>query len=220
MLTGTLINTAIPRLQLQDSVAKALQLLSDYRMTHLPVVAEEKFLGLISEEDLLDATDDQKTIELLQNNFLKTFVKHNVHFLQAVNVFLQSDSNIVPVINEEENFLGVITSYGLLDELGNFAGADELGGLIVVEMERQQFAISEISRIVESNDAHILHLNTTVHPQTGMLTVTLHISKREIASIIASFERYDYRVVYSLGTERFENEIDNNYRQLMHYLNI
>ena len=65
MLTADLINNSIPRLQLQDTVSKSLQLLADYRLTHLPVAAEEKYLGLISEDDLLDTDDPKQTIETL-----------------------------------------------------------------------------------------------------------------------------------------------------------
>ena len=87
-------------------------------------------------------------------------------------------------------------------------------------MERSQFAISEISRIVESNDCNILHLNTTTDETTGLLTVTLHINKREIAIVVSTFERYEYDVIYFFGNEKFENEIHNNYRHLMNYLDI
>ena len=87
-------------------------------------------------------------------------------------------------------------------------------------MERSQFAISEISRIVESNEATILHLNTTLQPETGLLRVTIHINKRELSALIASFERYEYEVVHYFGEERFENEIQTNYRHLMNYLDI
>ena len=59
----------------------------------------------------------------------------------------------------------VITASDLLKTMGNFAGADEIGGLIVLEMERTHFAISGSSRIVESNDCTILHLNTTTNPR-------------------------------------------------------
>jgi hypothetical protein len=113
-----------------------------------------------------------------------------------------------------------VTSSDLLKTIGNFAGGNEIGGLIVLEMERSQFGISEISRIVESNDSTILHLNSTVHPDTGMLTVTLHLSKKEISAIVSTFERYDYDVIYFYGNEKFENEIHNNYRHLMNYLDI
>ncbi|MEO7444020.1 MAG: CBS domain-containing protein [Ferruginibacter sp.] len=220
MLTADLINKNIPRLQLQDSISKALQLTNDFRLSHLPVVSEGKFLGLISEEDLMDAEDEKKPVEILQNNFLQSSVAGHVHFLNAVSIIIQADANIVAVVNADISYAGVITSRDLLNILGNFAGANEIGGLIVLEMERTQFAISEISRIVESNDSTILHLNTTVDDATGLLTVTLHISKREVAAIISSFERYDYHVLYYLGNEKFENEIDTNFRHLMNYLDV
>jgi CBS domain-containing protein len=220
MLTVELINNNIPRLQLQDTVSKALQLVNDFRVTHLPVVSEEKYLGLISEDDLLDADDEKLTIEFLQKSFIQVSVMDNVHFLNAVNSSNQFETNIVPVTSTTGDFIGVITAYDLLKTLGNFAGGNEIGGLIVLEMERSQFAISEISRIVESNDCTILHLNSTVHPDTGMLTVTIHINKREIAAVVSTFERYDYDVIYFYGNENFENEIHTNYRHLMNYLDI
>lgn len=220
MLTIDLINNNIPRLQLQDTVAKAIQLLADFKVTHLPVVSEDTYLGLLSEEDLLDAEDDKLTIEVLQKYFIPASVKDNVHFLNAVNASIQADTNIVPVLNEEGELSGVISTSDLLKTMGNFAGANEIGGIIVLEMERSQFAISEISRIVESNDCTILHLNSQTDPATGMLTVTLHINKKEISAVVATFERYEYDVIYYFGNENFENEIHSNYKHLMNYLDL
>lgn len=220
MLTIDLINNNIPRLQLQDTVAKAIQLVTDFNVTHLPVVSEDAYLGLLSEEDLLDAEEDKLTIEVLQKYFIPASVKENVHFLNAVNTSIQYDTNIVPVLNEDGELAGLISTSDLLKTLGNFAGANEIGGIIVLEMERSQFAISEISRIVESNDCTILHLNSHTDPATGMLTVTLHINKKEISAVVATFERYEYDVIYYFGNENFENEIHSNYRNLMNYLDI
>lgn len=220
MLTIDLINNNIPRLQLKDSVSKALRLIADFRVTHLPVVDDDKFLGLVSEDDLLDQEEPKMPIELMQESFIMAAVHDNEHFLNAVTCSNQIESTVVPVVNDENELLGVITTDNLLKTLGNFAGTNEIGGIIVLEMERSQFAISEISRLVESNDATILHLNSTVHPQTGMLTVTLHINKKEIAAIVATFERYEFDVIYYFGNEKFENEIHSNYRHLMNYLDI
>ncbi len=220
MLTADLINHNIPRLQLQDTVGKAKQLVNDFKLTHLPVVSEKTYLGLISEEDLLDIEDEKVPMELIQEHFVKVSVNDDAHFLNAVSCCNQYDTNVVPVLNKVPEFLGVITSSDLLKTMGNFAGANEIGGIIILEMERTQFAISEISRIVESNDCTILHLNTTIHPITGLFTVTLHINKREIATVVATFERYEYTVRHSFGTENFENEIDSNYRHLMNYLDL
>ncbi len=220
MLAIELNNNIIPRLQLEDTVGKALQLIHDFKVSHLPVVSEEKYLGLISEDDLLDAENKTMHIQSLQDDFIDISIKENEHFLQAVNISNQYQTSVVPVVNEEKEFLGSISGQNLLRTLGNFSGATEIGGIIVFEMERSQFIISEISRIVESNEATILHLNTTVQPETGLLIVTIHINKKELSMIVAAFERYEYDVLYYFGEEKFENEIHSNYRHLMNYLDI
>ncbi|MBA3673447.1 MAG: CBS domain-containing protein [Chitinophagaceae bacterium] len=220
MLAIQLNNNIIPQLQLDDTVDKALQLINDFKVSHLPVVSEEKYLGLISEDDLLDADNKKMHIQLLQDDFIDISINENEHFLQAVNISNQYQTSVVPVVNVEKEFLGSISGQNLLRTLGTFSGAQEIGGIIVLEMERSQFIISEISRIVESNEATILHLNTTIQPETGLLTVTIHINKKELSMVVAAFERYEYDVIYYFGEEKFENEIHSNYRHLMNYLDI
>lgn len=220
MLTAQLINQNIPQLKLQDTVAKAKLLINDFKLTHLPVVAEKKYLGLISEEDLLDVEDDRVTIEMIQENFLLIYIQEDVHFLNAIGYCNQHETNVVPVMDKSAEFMGVITTDYLLKTIGEFAGANEIGGLIVLEMERVHFSISEISRIVESNDCTILHLNSTTDPVSGILTVTLHINKKEITSLLATFERYEYKVLHQFGTKIFDDTSDINYRNLMNYLDL
>src|ERR1700753_2386904 len=133
MLTTELINHSIPRLQLQDTVSKALQLMNDFRLTHLPVMADEKYLGLVSESDLLDAENEQSPIVILQETFITRAVGANEHFLAAVNFSNQYDTSTVPVVNEERELAGVITTNNLLKALGDFSGANAIGGIIVLE---------------------------------------------------------------------------------------
>ncbi len=220
MLAAELNNNIIPQLKLNDTVDKALQLFTDFKVTHLPVVSDDKFLGLVSEDDLLDASNKKLTIELFQDDFIAASINENEHFLQAVNFSNQYQTNVVPVISTDKELMGTISGNALLKALGNFSGSQEIGGIIVLEIQRIQFSISEISRIVESNDATVLHLNTTVNTQTGLLTVTIHLNKKDISAVVASFERYEYDVVYFFGEEKFENELNNNYRHLMNYLDI
>lgn len=220
MIASELINNSIPQLQLEDTVGKALQLITDFKTSHLPVVSEELYLGIISEEDLMDISNRNVTVRNLQSDFVPVSINENDHFLQAVNLINQFQSDVLPVINVEKKLVGIITAQSLLRALGQFSGSEDIGGIIVLEMERHQFAISEISRIVESNDATIMHLNTTVQAETGLLRVTIHLNRKETSVIVAAFERYEYNVVYFFGEEKFENEIQSNYRHLMNYLDI
>ena len=220
MTTLQLIDNTIPQLQLHDTVAKALQLMHDFRITHLPVVSQEVFLGLISEEDLLDEKNEKATIGFFQNDLIPAAVKSDQHFLKAVSICNLYQTNVIPVVNEKAELMGSIRGLALLSALGNFCGANEYGALVVLEMERTHFAISEINSIVESDGATILHLNVTPLPQTQMLEVTLQINKKEISTIVATFERYEYSISYYSGEELFENDISSNYQNLMNYLDI
>lgn len=219
MNTLQLIDNTIPQLQLHDTVAKALQLMNDFKITHLPVVSPEIFLGLISEEDLLDEENKKATIGFFQNDLIPAAVNTNQHFLKAVSICNLYQTNVIPVVNENNELMGTIRGYALLTALGNFCGANEYGAIVVLEMERARFAISEINSIVESDGATILHLNITPLPPS-QLEVTLQINKKEISTIIATFERYEYTVSYYSGEELFENDISSNYQNLMNYLDI
>ena len=220
MLTAELINQNIPKIQLSDSVGKAKQLINEFKLTHIPVVKNKKYLGLLSEEDLLDVESDKIKIEALQEQLMLIYIQDDVHFLNAIKYYNQHETNILPVLDKSAEYIGSITTSYLLKTLADFAGANEIGGLIVLEVERVHFSISEISRIVESNDCTILHLNTTTNPTTGRLTVTLNINKSEIATIIATFQRFEYTILYHFGVEKFEDNSDRNFKNLMNYLDM
>ncbi len=220
MLTGDLPFQALPSLHLTDKVYQALQLMNDNQVTHLPVVEEERYMGIISEDDLLRADDENQPLETLSQFFGNISVKNDEFFLRAISVAGDNNLSVVPVTDTEENLLGVVTSGDLLKYASQFLSLHEPGGLIVLEMESNQYAFSEISKLVETNDAQITQLNTTNNPETGMMLVTLRINKAEVSDIIATFQRYEYTVKYYFGEELYANELRSNYDNLMNYLKI
>ncbi|MEO8862552.1 MAG: CBS domain-containing protein, partial [Ginsengibacter sp.] len=100
MLAQELVNNTLPQLQLSDPVSRALQLMHDYKATHLPVVSDEKYMGLISEDDLLDEEDKKIAIEFFQNDFIIVSVNANKHFLNAVSLSTYYHTNVIPVVND------------------------------------------------------------------------------------------------------------------------
>ncbi|MBV4359157.1 CBS domain-containing protein [Pinibacter aurantiacus] len=219
MLNKELISTSIPVLAPTDSVDKALQLMSDYHLSQLPVIAEEKFVGLIDEEELLN-TDTNATIIQLQASFVKLAVQDNKYFFEAVKLSTEYNLCVIPVIEQDLTWVGAINAYDLLKEFAHMTGVNDPGGLIVLEMEKQNFSFSEISKLVETNDAQITQMNTYYDSTNSVFVVTVKINKLEISDIIATFQRYEYVVRYYFGEELYENELKNNYDHLMNYLNI
>jgi CBS-domain-containing membrane protein len=220
MTTLQLADNIFPVMTLKDTVENTLQLMSDHNTSHLPVVAEDKFLGLISEDDLEDETNGATTLDAYQDSFNTAAINERFHFLKAASVFNLYHSNVIPVVNDSTELTGTISAKALLAEMGNFCGASEFGAMVVLDIERSRFALSEINAIIESDGATIMHMNIAPHPAPGVIQVTIQINKKEIATIIATFERYDYAVSYYSGEELFENELNINYNNLMNYLNV
>src|SRR5690606_9211357 len=220
MTTLQLIDHTIPQLQLNDTLPKALQLMNDFKVTHLPVIQDERYLGLISESDILDKSELSDTLEIYKEDLIPASLGVTTHFTKAAPVCHLYQTNIILVIGETGDYIGSIRSLELLNAMGNFCGSNEFGAMIVLEIENAHLSISELNSIVESDGATILHLNISALPPSQILQVTLQINKREIATIIASFERYDYSISYYSGEELFENEINTNYQNLMNYLDI
>lgn len=220
MYAKELVNNNIPALQPSDTVSKALLLMSDFRLKSLPLVNDGKFEGLVEEEDMLDLLNDQQKLGTLKMNHARVSVKNTDHFLNAVYIMTQHESQVVAVIDDQNNYHGAIIREDLFITLGEYAGAAEPGGIVILEMERIHYSISEISRLAESNDITILHLNTSTNTESGRFRVTLHLNKRELASLVATYERYDYHVLYFTGKQSHENEIESNYHNLMNYLEL
>ncbi len=220
MLNKEIISAAIPTLSLNDPVYQALDLMADFHVANLAVVSEDKLIGLISENDLLNIADETTTLSQLETLFSKAAVHANAHFIEAVQRINEFNLTLIPVIDKNDEYLGSITAIDLLNQMGKLTGVGEPGGIIVLEMEQVNFSFSELSKLVETNDAQITQLNTYTDPLSKVFFITIKINKFEIADIIATFQRYDYMVKYSFGEELYENDLRNNYDHLMNYLNI
>jgi acetoin utilization protein AcuB len=218
MLTRDLISNSIPYLHKDDKVFHALQLMNDYHVAHLPVVENESYLGIISEEQLLQ-TDEENTIKELSVTDGTASVQANDHFLKAIHTAVVNKLSIVPVV-EERQLVGIVTYNDLLKNASEFMSLNEPGALIVLEMESRNYSFTEINRIVESNDSQLTQLNTFTDPETGIMQVTIRINKLEVSDIINTFQRYEYNVKYYFGEELYENELRTNYDNLMNYLKI
>lgn len=219
MLAKQLITTHYPTVEPDDKIFRALQLAEDFDILHIPIVDEQKYLGLISKDDLIDA-EEEAPLKTLMGSMLQKAIKSDEHFLSALKLASQNNLTIVPVINQDQEWLGAIPLMDLLKTATNFIGAEEPGAVIVLEMERKSYSFGEISRLVETNDAYITQFNTSFEAETSLLIVTIKINKLEVSDILSTFQRYEYSVRYFMGEEHYENELRYNYDHLMSYLKI
>lgn len=219
MLASQILHTGFPVIHLNDKVSLALQLMDEYDVQHLCVMNEDHYIGLVAKSDLLDV-DESGIIVSIEEYLLPLSIKGEEHFLVALKMASEREISLIPVVNEQLELLGVITTAALLHQLSRFLGNEEKGGLIVLEISKRNYSFGEISRLVETNDALITQCNTFTEPETGLVIITLRINKIEVSAIVATFQRYEYHVRYYFGEEAYINELKDNYNHLLAYLNV
>jgi predicted transcriptional regulator len=217
MLNQQLISSQIEPLNYLQTVKEALNVMSDLKLPQMPVVKDGLYVGMLMEEDLLDA-DAKETLANFQYDLLPFSVIGNDHFLTAARLNAEQRLKIVPVITAEKEYLGSIIEEDLLKQFVRLNGALEKGALLVLSMNPSEYSTGQLAKLVETNDALITQLNTFNDEITGKLIVTVRINKEEISDILSTFQRYDYQVIFHAGQEQYENELRRNYFHLMNFL--
>lgn len=219
MTTNFILNTTYPSLRLLDKVSFALQLMEDYDVLHLPVKSDKKFVGLISKTDLLDA-ETTDALASLQDQFIVQYVKSNDHIVSILKAITRFNLSIIPIVSDNLEVISCITAYDVMNAIDKFLGNDEPGGIIVLEIERTNYSFGEINRLVETNDAFITQLNTFIEPETGLMLATIKINTLEISDIVSTFQRFEYGIRYFSGEEHYNNELKDNYENLLAFLKV
>jgi acetoin utilization protein AcuB len=219
MLAATITVQGFPLLHLEDKVSFALQCMEDFDVQELAVVKEDYFLGIVQKADLLD-TDEAASIMTISDQLKKIMIADAAHFLTALDLFAKNQLSILPVLNEQLECIGMIPQKSLNDALAKFLGVDSPGAIIVLSVAPYQYSLAEMSRLVESNNAQILQLNSYFDETNGAMIITLKINKDEAQAIIATFQRYDYQLVQYFGKTPLHNDIEAHYHHLMNYLDV
>jgi len=219
MLAKDIAILGFPMLRLEDTAAFILKCMEDFEVQHLPVVKDEYFIGLVSKENVLDI-DAKQTIAQLIDPLLRFGIAGSAHFLTALHLFSKHQLTLLPVLNDQQECVGVIPQKNLNDQLTQFLGLDQPGAVIVLSISPLQYSLAEMSRLVETNNAQIVQLNSFFDETNGSMVITIKLNREEASSIIATFQRYDYQVLHYFGNSPLNNDIEDHYHHLMNYLDV
>ncbi len=220
MTAQNLMNVFLLPLKKTDTVAMALNMIEENKVSHLAVVDESDYLGLISETELLNAENDDKKIGDLCIGLPKPAIQEQEHYYNALNLMTAQRLSVLPVLDHEFHYSGMISGERLLVELADAMSVSNPGGIIILEINQNDFNLSEIARIVESNDTKILSLNVKTFPNSTKMEVTIKLNRLNLEPVIQTFNRYDYVISYYFGeNEKNENLLRERYDLLLRYLN-
>ena len=221
MLAKDLISDVVPSLRTSDSGQKALYWMDIFRISHLPIVNNEDFLGLISDKDIYDSNMSEEPIGNHNLSLFSPYVTENQHVYEVIELASRLNLSIVPVLDHNNHFKGVITLNDLIHYFADFSALKEPGAIIVLDMNVLDYSLSQIAQIVESNDAKILSLYISSHSASTRMELTLKINRNDLTSIIQTFTRYNYTIHSTfMDHDDMDSLYENRYEMFMKYLSI
>jgi len=219
LIAREIVTHDVDPLRPSDSCAQALTMMTVYHLSDMPVVDNNKLLGMVTEDEVT-STDLDVTMgefRLAQSYF---YVTEDEHIFEILGKFANHKTTVVPVLNKDEDYVGLITQEDIIRFYANTFSFKEPGSIIVINTSKSEYSLSELTRVIEMEGASILASFVTSLPDSSNILVTLKLNRQEISKPLAALERYDYDIHATFSEDDYESDLKNRYDLLMTYLNV
>lgn len=191
------------------------------RVSHIPVVDESKYLGLVSDKLIYDLNLVDEPISRELDKLNSTHAHVDQHIFELAVVMYKLKISVLPVLNKDHYYVGAITLYDLARRFASLFSLQELGGVLVIEMNVNDYSVAQITQIIESNDVKILSFFVDRKPGTNMLDVIVKLNTEELSAVVQALMRYDYNVKATyLDRSMLDDLYKDRYDQFMKFMNI
>lgn len=202
-----------------QSIKEIQQLFSELAYSHLPVVLNGQLLGSVNADDIRTVDNNSALLKDYQYLYQDFHISETNNWMEILKVFAASESNILPVLSEKNEYVGY---YELTDVLHFFNDTPLLrndGFFLVIEKEENNYSFSEIVQIVESSQAKLIGVFVSGQ-RDNFVRCTLKISSNDINEVIQSFRRFSYNVLTKHKEDVFLEQLKDRSNYLQKYLNI
>ncbi|RIJ47867.1 CBS domain-containing protein [Maribellus luteus] len=221
MLADRLISDAIIPVRSSDPGKKALNYMDVNRVSHIPVVDESKYLGLVSDKLIYDLNLMDEPISRELDKLDTTHAHIDQHIFELAVLMYKLKISVLPVLDKDHYYMGSITLYDLARRFASLFSLQEPGGVLVLEMNVNDYSVAQITQIIESNDVKILSFFVDRRPGTNMLDVIIKLNTEELSAVVQALMRYDYNVKATYQDRSMLNDLyKDRYDQFMKFMNI
>ena len=219
MIAHDLISQLIHPLRTSDTGEQALTYMQVYHLKHLPIVNNEQLLGTISEDDVT-INPLEEPIGSYNLSLNRAFAHGDDHLFEVMGIMADHKLSAIPVVDHQDNYLGLITLEDLIQFYARSFSFSEPGGIIVLEIDKPHYSLSEISRIIESENATVLSSFLTHDDKSERIYVTLKTNQIDTQHIEATLLRFGYVIKATFSEEGYFESLQENYDAFLHYLNV
>jgi len=221
MFIKNILTSEIPSVSPTDNGDKILSIMESNLVADLPVIEDNKFIGIISMQEIYDNNLYTKEIIRIKKPLKKVYILENQHIFDAVKSMNVHELSVLPVIDEQENYLGVITYKTVVEAFAKIICIKEDGFHLRITVSVNGFSATEISNLIEKNDAKILSLYVDDSENISQLNIYVKIFTRDIEAILQSLERFNYDVVV-INNEKndYDKLYEERYDNFLKFINV
>ena len=202
----------------QQTIADVQDFFLDVPYSHFSVLNEGIYIGSIAADDV-ETFDTDKKVADYKYTLEGFFARKNMIWLDVLEVFAKNHTNIVPVLDEENSYLGYYELEDIVKFFHETPFLKEQGGIIVVKKSLIDYSMSQIAQIVESNNGKLLGLFVS-EADIESVQITIKIALGSMNDIIQTFRRYNYEIVSEHHEDNYLNKLRERSDYLDKYLNI
>ncbi len=207
----------IKPLRLNDAVINAQKVFNNYPITHFPVIENNKLLGSFAEEDIQTIENKEDVLGTHAHLLNSFFADKKATVLELLKIFADNDTNIIPVLDKNKDYIGYFDLRDVLDVFSTSPFMIEESETLIIEKLENDYSMSEVSQIIESNNAKLLGLYVS-EKKSEFVQITLKIVSKEINEIMQTFRRYDYKIISMHENDIYLEDLKNRSEYLKKYL--
>ena len=189
------------------------------KLSYFPVLNGNTYCGLISDLDIYELENLGVKIVDRRDLLKDLYIYNNQTLFEATSIILDNSLDILPVVDKNKKYLGVLTVNKLLEAYSTYTAANQQGDVIQIVLNYNDLYISEISRIIENEDARIINLFLVPISESTQVRLIIKLNKMGLCRVVKALERYDYKVEY-FYQYMAEEDLSDNYGMLMKYLSM
>ncbi len=212
------INNDFKPIDSTEAIEKIQDFFMEISFSHFPVVENGIYIGCIASEDV-ETFEAQKKLSDYRFTLEGFFVKTSMNWLDILEVFARNNATIVPILDENNKYIGYYEVTDIIKFLNGTPFLKEIGGIIIVEKNINEYSMSQITQIVESNNGKLLGLFIS-EANNEKIQITIKITLGSMNEIIQSFRRFNYEIVSEHNEDNYLTILKERSEYLDKYLNI
>ncbi len=221
MLIKNILTLEIPCISPTDNGDKVLSIMETNLVSDLPVIEENKLVGIISMQQIFDYALFTKEIIKIKKPLSKVFIFENQHIFDAIKMLHINEISVLPVVDENENYLGLVTYKTVIEALAKIICIKEEGYHLKITVSANGFSATEISNLIEKNDAKILSLYVDDSESISQLDIYTKIFTRDIEAVLQSLERFNYEVLIINNQKNdYDTLYEERYDNFLKFINV